>query len=104
MYGMNEMHEDGEDSDTQAKLQCLQEIKDLMDSRLGDKMNPNKGVAIEKVTMMDGKEDPEEEKMESPEMEAKEESGEMGPGYGDDDVGMNEKEKLKMMLMRHLGG
>lgn len=94
MLGMDKMamqdDEQNEGHDVEAKLQVLQEIKDLMDQRLGDSMKP-KEVSIEKLSMSpEGS--PEEEQSESPMMEAKEDS--MG-----DDSGLSpeDKEKLKMM-------
>lgn len=86
MMGMDQMGMQDEGQDVEAKLQVLQEIKDLMDQRLGDKMKPSE-VSMEKVSLGG---DPEEQG-ESPEMEASE--------MGGDDSGLSDedKEKLKMM-------
>ena len=68
MHGMME-HEMGGDKD--AYLEVLQEIKDLMDSRLGDKLKG--GMSIEKVSV-EGEPVAEEAKMEGePVMEEKKE-------------------------------
>ena len=83
------------DPEVEAKRQVLQEIKDLMDSRLGDSLNPNK-VSMEKVEIGgEGEEPMEMESAEVPEMGMEEESP-MG-------VGMDDKEKLMEMLRSKLG-
>lgn len=75
------------DSDVEAKLQVLDEIKKLMDERLKGKFAPEeaKGLEIEKVSVLDGE-------------------GEEMP-MEDDGLGMemDEKEKLKAMYEKMLG-
>lgn len=84
-----------QDPDVEAKLKVLQEIKDLMDGSLGDKM---KGMSVEKVSVLpkDG-EDPLEEKSESPEMELSEHDS------GDEALEPGDLEKLKMLRHKMMG-
>lgn len=93
MYDMDKSCEGQEDS-VEAKLQVLNEIKELMDSRLGGKlgeMSKPKGVEVASVKVM-GEESP--ELSESPEMESKEDS----MGMSDEDL-----MKLKMGRSKMLG-
>ncbi len=99
MYGMDKMG-GCEHDDVSAKLQVLDEIKSLMDKRLGGKLgemaNP-KGVEVSSVKVMgddDSSEGPMHEQMESPEMEKMEEK-----------TGMSEEDlmKLKMARQKMLG-
>lgn len=67
----------GEQKD--AALDVLKEIKDLMDSRLGNQLAGGHGLAIEKVSVMphdEMGENPAEEANESPMGEAMEDNGE----------------------------
>jgi len=73
------------------ELSILQEIKDLMDQRLGDKLKPK--VEVSSVSMMKPEEEEAGEGMESP-MEEKSEPGELSP----DD--MQKLEEIRAKLMR----
>lgn len=97
MLGMGMMHDDDkEDQDVEAKLSVLEEIKQLMDTRLGDSLNPGHGVSVEKVSVEGS---PSEEASESPAMEASEDEAK-GPEMGGmDQDGMSDEEKEKLMSM-----
>lgn len=96
MYGMDQMEESGDDS-VAAKLQVLDEIKALMDQRLGGKlgdMSKPKGLEVSSMKVIGDEGSPGEEMSESPaaeEMESK-------MGMSDDDL-----MKLKMARQKMLG-
>jgi hypothetical protein len=82
---------EGQEDSVEVKLQVLNEIKELMDSRLGGKlgeMSKPKGLEVSSVKVL-GDESPEGELVESPEMEKTE-----------NELGMSDEDLMKLKMAR----